>query len=396
MNNFAVAGIDGYGGLVLDKNDNETIIHKSFHVNLYDGEDNRTEHRNLAAIATTHRLVLANEDPGKVVYYEVPLSIVTSVTSKGRALFRKHGRVNLTMKGRTGHQPAFPDTRKDQMMITFHDQDEAKLADKISKALEEKAWTLAERTRKEQRAAYDRVYGIGGIKNRQQQQAKSGDALLGAFDDLTTLMKEAQRLADMAKTLQTQQAAAQQSDGNDRDKEELASMMATAGLVSPVTKDVSRDSYYTDLARQLAGFLAGPLKEAKGMLQVVDAYAMYNRARGTALVSSDDFMAVLRLFPELGIPIETVRLSSGVSVVQDSAVGTTALLEAVEGYLARFAGSMEDLSTLTPVTAAALAEEAGVTPILAKEALLLAEKKGLVCRDDHVGVAFYSNFMRVV
>jgi ESCRT-II complex subunit VPS36 len=44
---------------------------------------------------------------------------------------------------------------------------------------------------------------------------------------------------------------------------------------------------------QLADFLRGPLERAGGMMTLPDVYCLFNRARGTELVSPDDLLQVL-------------------------------------------------------------------------------------------------------
>ena len=51
---------------------------------------------------------------------------------------------------------------------------------------------------------------------------------------------------------------------------------------------------------QLADFLVTPMERAGGMMPLPDAYCLYNRARGTELVSPDDLTAAVKLFPKVG------------------------------------------------------------------------------------------------
>lgn len=50
--------------------------------------------------------------------------------------------------------------------------------------------------------------------------------------------------------------------------------------------------YHTELSRQLADFLEGPLARCGGMISLPDVYCLFNRARGTELVSPDDLLQV--------------------------------------------------------------------------------------------------------
>ena len=51
---------------------------------------------------------------------------------------------------------------------------------------------------------------------------------------------------------------------------------------------------------QLADFLAAPMARAAGsMMPLPDVYCLYNRARGTELISPDDLLQAIRLFPRV-------------------------------------------------------------------------------------------------
>lgn len=51
--------------------------------------------------------------------------------------------------------------------------------------------------------------------------------------------------------------------------------------------------------RQLADFLAAPLARAGGIMPLPDVYCLYNRARGTELVSPDDLLRAVALFEQV-------------------------------------------------------------------------------------------------
>ena len=74
------------------------------------------------------------------------------------------------------------------------------------------------------------------------------------------------------------------------------------GIVSPVTKETAGSLYLTELARQLADFLKGPVERAGGMMPLPDVYCLYNRARGAELVSPDDLLQAVALFPQVRRP----------------------------------------------------------------------------------------------
>jgi hypothetical protein len=53
------------------------------------------------------------------------------------------------------------------------------------------------------------------------------------------------------------------------------------------------------LSRQLADFLIKPLAAAGGVMQLPDVYCLFNRARGSELVSPDDLLQACQMFQQV-------------------------------------------------------------------------------------------------
>ena len=49
-------------------------------------------------------------------------------------------------------------------------------------------------------------------------------------------------------------------------------------------------NYFVELAREVEKFAFGVLEKFGGVLALVDVYCMYNRARGTDLISPEDLI----------------------------------------------------------------------------------------------------------
>lgn len=67
-------------------------------------------------------------------------------------------------------------------------------------------------------------------------------------------------------------------------------MGMTDGFTSHVSKDISGKKFYQDLAREIEQFLDKVINSERfsGVIGLVDLYCLYNRARGTDLVSPED------------------------------------------------------------------------------------------------------------
>nr|KJB82661.1 hypothetical protein B456_013G207600 [Gossypium raimondii] len=98
--------------------------------------------------------------------------------------------------------------------------------------------------------------------------------------------KEMVMLADKMRQKLLSGTSSQTSGTNDEDmgsKEEMQDWLLSVGIISPVTKESAGALYHQQLSPQLADFVRIPLERAGGMINLMDAYCLFNRARGTEL-----------------------------------------------------------------------------------------------------------------
>lgn len=89
------------------------------------------------------------------------------------------------------------------------------------------------------------------------------------------------------------------------------------GISSPVTKSASGARFHSELARQLSDFVVAHLRHTHlAMVPLTDLYCVFNRARGTEMVSPDDLLRAASLLEDLKLPVVLQRLDSGVEVVR--------------------------------------------------------------------------------
>ncbi|KAL4422699.1 hypothetical protein ABPG75_008896 [Micractinium tetrahymenae] len=269
--------------------------------------------------------------------------------------------------------------------------------------------------------------GVAAILQRVQDQVDAtGSTMDQAFSDLSQLMRKAEEMVQLAQYFRERVAARREGGepGEELDAE-TALDLANLGIVSPVTRDTAGSLYFQELARQLADFLAGPMQRAGGIMPLPDVYCLYNRARGTELISPDDLTSAVKLFPQIRAPFALREFASGVKVVQslshsDEAVckriaemvapqpaGATSaaaaaaaggaappLAPAAASAAAMAEGEAALLASLGPsLTRLQVAVGLGVPLAVAGEHLRMAEARGVVCRDDGPeGLRYWRNF----
>ncbi|KAH6804169.1 EAP30/Vps36 family protein [Perilla frutescens var. frutescens] len=122
------------------------------------------------------------------------------------------------------------------------------------------------------------------------------------------------------------------------------------------------------------------------MINLIDVYCLFNRARGTELISPDDLLQACSLWEKFDVPVMLRKFDSGVVVIQSKT-------HSDEEVFARIASLiMKPDALLNGISAGDAARTLGVAPAVAKEYLLAAEGKGLLCRDvSPDGFRFYIN-----
>ncbi|MCO5599202.1 hypothetical protein L7F22_053302 [Adiantum nelumboides] len=199
----------------------------------------------------------------------------------------------------------------------------------------------------------------------------------------------------LAETMRSKLLAAptvQSGSTDDEDttsRQEMQDWMLSVGIASPVTKETAGALYHQQLSRQLADFVKVPLQKAGGMLALVDVYCLFNRARGTELISPEDLLRACTLWGKIDVPVLR-RFDSGVMVIQSKSQSDDEVFLRVKSLLNRTTES-----TKVGISASEVARALGMAPALAKEQLLSAESKGDLCRDDGPdGLRFFLNFFK--
>ncbi|XP_057830301.2 vacuolar protein sorting-associated protein 36 isoform X3 [Cryptomeria japonica] len=176
-----------------------------------------------------------------------------------------------------------------------------------------------------------------------------------------------------------------------------ASMAGVSGILRKEQEqweetDKSLHEAFQDLnALMLADFVKIPLERAGGMIALVDVYCMFNRARGTELISPEDLLRACAIWERLNVSVILRRFESGVMVIQSKAQSDAEVFARITDLV------VKPEAFQTGVGASEAARTLGVAPALAKEYLLTAESKGFLCRDDGPdGLRFYINFFKEV
>lgn len=196
-------------------------------------------------------------------------------------------------------------------------------------------------------------------------------------------MVKAKEMVELSKSI-ANKIKDKQGDITEDETIRFKSYLLSMGIANPVTRETygSGTQYHMQLAKQLAGILQAPLEERGGIMSLTEVYCLVNRARGMELLSPEDLVNACKMLEALKLPLRLRVFDSGVMVIELQSHKEEEMV----------ASALETVSEKGSLTSEEFAKLVGMSVLLAKERLLLAEKMGHLCRDDSVeGLRFYPN-----
>uniref|UniRef100_A0A7S3L415 Vacuolar protein-sorting-associated protein 36 n=1 Tax=Amphora coffeiformis TaxID=265554 RepID=A0A7S3L415_9STRA len=256
----------------------------------------------------------------------------------------------------------------------------------LETALRRQEWETAERLERQSKQANQteqkRRVGVDAIVSRNKARHELAASVTeSAFTgDAESLLQEA---AALVKIIQKYVATVDRHEGsNNEDNDKLAALLQNMGMTTALRKTDfhgREKAYFAQLSRQLADFLRPKLKESL-MMTLTDVYCIYNRARGTNLISPEDLLQAVDRLEDLKLGLSARTFPSGLRVIQDAALTQDA-------WKSRLVEAAKNGCTSNTV-----AHELHLSWILANELLLQAEQEGALVRDEtSESLRFYPN-----
>jgi ESCRT-II complex subunit VPS36 len=268
--------------------------------------------------------------------------------------------------------------------------------------------------------------GISGLTRHMEEKHKEvGASLQEAFKDMDSLFEKAREMVAIANRL----ASANRGTTSNQSEEQShfqSDMMLMMGIRSPVTLGAhdSHDLYLEELSREVDTFVcnnfhflkskdqstqrrkstkqvsspssmdvSSPLAEnppkqvqiAHEVIPLVDLYCIFNRARGSALVSPADLLQACKRLIPLKLRCRLIELNDGSLAVASDQYDQKTITRQVGQILA--SGG--------PLSAVQLSSQQKIGLPLANYYLIQAECLELACRDhSSEGLIFWPNIFR--
>lgn len=255
---------------------------------------------------------------------------------------------------------------------------------------------------------------LGLLKNQNERKKQDEENIKTAFKDLNSLFDQAEIMVGLANKISNRLKTTQTEDDED-DNTFHAEIMEKMGIWTPVTRNThrSKDLYFQELSKQVAQFITTRvftedkfwtpsenalmpsverkdienLKIAQHTISLTDLYCIFNRARGTELISPEDLLEACRQFEKLKLPMRIQKLNSGCLIV----VSMDHNEKNIATKVAQF------VQQLGKITSLELSTFQRISITLAQHYLERAEQMEQLCRDDSFqGLVFYPNLFKEV
>lgn len=272
-------------------------------------------------------------------------------------------------------QPSLPRN----MMMKFKGGARDEFFKQLNEALTVKAWERVVTISKPKVTALGiSNFHSGGIKQTMESEKKQAQETIGsAFSDMASLREKARDLTALAQQLKTYE-----EETKDEELREIRGVMNSLGFTTGVSEETAGRNFLQQLAREVCDFVYPHCEAAGGLISLYDVYCLYNRSRPSDMVSPTDLLNACQLMQRLSLPLSLHEFKSGIKTLQISVRSDAQIVQRV----------VEAVRTQGHLSVAQLSSLMNVSPIVAKQYLLIGEERCLLCRDDSIeGLHFYEN-----
>ena len=273
----------------------------------------------LVMIVTTHRIVLIRSSSTCTCCSHSTCNGVCAQTKEGRAIDLMEVQ-NVESAPSSAMSALFKSPKIRISLLEYGEVtmvfQEYKLRDKILKEIElslkRKAWERRKEMGRKRNSTPSGV-GVAAIIARNRQKNAEAKAMsrtaFKEYEGLLQMAKDVQRVierysATIDRNKQQGNEGKDDIDLNDIEAAKLTGMLQSMGMTNNALAERSAGFilYHEQIARQLAEFLnRGKFIKDKvgGMITLVDVYCLFNRARGTNLISPEDLLSAAPLMKKL-------------------------------------------------------------------------------------------------
>ncbi|XP_053141054.1 vacuolar protein-sorting-associated protein 36 isoform X3 [Hemicordylus capensis] len=321
----------------------ESLVTQQRGVRLYDGEE-KVKFDTGVLLLSTHRLIWRDQKNHECCM-AIPLSQIVFIEEQAAGIGKSAKIVVHLHPVPSNKEPGpFQSSKYSYIKLSFKEHGQIEFYRRLSEEMTQRRWenmpvSQTIQINKGSQTGRIRAAGIVGIERKLEERRKEMDKNISeAFEDLSKLMEKAKEMVELSKSI--------------------------ANKIKEKQGDITED------------------EERGGIMSLTEVYCLVNRARGLELLSPEDLVNSCKMLEALKLPLRLRIFDSGVMVIELQSHNEEEML----------AAALEMVSEKGSLTAEEFAKLVGMSVLLAKERLLLAENMGQLCRDDSVeGLRFYPN-----
>uniref|UniRef100_A0A8C7IMU0 Vacuolar protein-sorting-associated protein 36 n=1 Tax=Oncorhynchus kisutch TaxID=8019 RepID=A0A8C7IMU0_ONCKI len=316
---------------------NETLVIQQRGVKLYDGED-------------------------KECCIAIPLSQIIYFEEQAAGIGKSAKIVVHLHASPANKEPGpYQQSKFSYFKLSFKEHGQIEFFRRLTEELSQKRWESTPMsqpipTATNSQTGRTRAVGIVGIERKIEERRKETEKI-----SQSKLMVKAKEMVELSRSI-ANKIKDKQGDITEDETIRFKSYLLSMGIANPVTREThgSGTHYHLQLAKQLGDILLAPLE----------------------LLSPEDLVNACKMFESLKQPLRLRIFDSGVMVVQLQSHSEEEMISS----------ALDNVTDKGSLTAEEFAKLLGLSVLLSKERLLLAEKMGHLCRDDSVeGLRFYPN-----
>uniref|UniRef100_A0A3Q1N5G5 Vacuolar protein-sorting-associated protein 36 n=1 Tax=Bos taurus TaxID=9913 RepID=A0A3Q1N5G5_BOVIN len=359
---------------------NETLVIQQRGVRIYDGEE-KIKFDPGTLLLSTHRLIWRDQKNHECCM-AIPLSQIVFIEEQAAGIGKSAKIVVHLHPAASNKEPGpFQSSKNSYIKLSFKEHGQIEFYRRLSEEMTQRRWEnmpvpQSLQTNRGPQPGRIRAVGIVGIERKLEEKRKETDKNISeAFEDLSKLMVKAKEMVELSKSI-ANKIKDKQGDITEDETIRFKSYLLSMGIANPVTRETygSGTQYHMQLAKQLAGILQAPLESLTPFMM----WLLFNQH----LLSPEDLVNACKMLEALKLPLRLRVFDSGVMVIELQSHKEEEMV----------ASALETVSEKGSLTSEEFAKLVGMSVLLAKERLLLAEKMGHLCRDDSVeGLRFYPN-----
>ena len=231
-----------------------------------------------------------------------------------------------------------------------------------------------------------RSYGLGmeRVKKQQEEKIKQDSLLINSsFTGIQSLRQNAEQMISLAQQIRAKLGNSNQN----KESSEINGILSKIGFIDPVTKEVSGSDYYINLGEQINDYFYKYFTENPNIkvITLIDAYCIYNRARGGNTISPKDMTQALKYFENNNHQVLVKNFNNEMIVLHTKEYSSDNILVLITNFMKKNGQNYIDMNDMSKILNV---ENVLLEKILIED--LLFNGKLLIDEDD-LEVRYYLN-----